>query len=237
MREILKNKSTWLFVAVVIVLGIFFLGKDNSSNGGGSTPAVSINKDIQNKCLAEVNDSLFCKFAGTWANVQGYKTVASVATESGKTQMLVTIASNGNGSMSVDEGSGVTSRIVVFNGVTYVQNPTDNSWQQYSGTEANKPALLDIKKEFLKSDFKADSGQKINYVNKGTEAIGKLTCYKYQIEDPSKTGETGYMWFDNKDFLLRKLSSKDSSTDMQMTFSYENTNVSLPSPIKGNTVE
>lgn len=93
---------------------------------------------------------------------------------------------------------------------------------------------MDLKKEFLKGDFKGDNGQKLEYKKIGTEKCDKLSCYKYQIVDSQKSTETDFIWFDTKDFLLRRATVNDSKagTNVEMTVTYASVVISAPSPTK-----
>lgn len=240
MNDFFKNYKGWI-AAGVVILALIVLGVTGGSNKkSSSSPSLSLNKELQTKCLAEVNDSKFCKFAATFANVGSYNATMTETTESGNTQAQISIASNGNSSMTVTQnaaGVSTTSKIVVYNGITYLQDPSDKKWLSYKAGDTNAPSIVDIKKEIAKGDFKNTSGQKDQYINKGTESINGKQCYKYQIIDPSQTSQTGYMWFDTKDYLLRKMTTKDASMDLAMTFNYGSVNIAQPSPVKGSASE
>src|SRR3989344_4701929 len=103
--------------------------------------------------------------------------------------------------------------VVVYSGVTYSKDYTDGQWFKFAASDTAKPETVDLKKEFLKSDFKNDSGQNLTYKNLGTEQCGVLKCHKYQETDPAKLTETTYLLFDTKDFLLRRVTANDSKAN------------------------
>lgn len=228
-----QNKVLVIIVAVVlIIIGIGIFG--SSGNDSKTTTAVTINKAVQTKCLSEVNDVRFCKFVGTFAGVGSYSAVMTSTSNGVNTSAQVSIAANGNGSMMVKEGTATSNRIVVYGGYTYILDTTDNQWLSYAPGDSSAPSLLDIKKSMAEGDFKNSSGQVEQYVYKGTEVVYGTNCFKYQIVDPAQPDQVGYIWFDTGNYLLRKLSSKDATTDMTMTFSYGSVTITKPTPVKGS---
>src|SRR3989338_4974039 len=101
MKDLLKNKLVWAVVVVIAALGVW-LGtkgddKSGSKSSGTSTTVAAINTGVQNKCNSQINDDLFCKFAGTFANVTAYKMTATDS--SGKTNFVFAMDANGNTSV------------------------------------------------------------------------------------------------------------------------------------------
>lgn len=202
----------------------------SSDSSSSSSPSVSVNKEVQDKCLAEVKDATFCKFAGAFANVSDYSAIMTSVSDGTTTVANMAISASGNSSMTVKENGTTSANIVFYDGSTYIQDPSDQQWFKY--TAADAPAVLDIKKEFLATGFKDDSGTSNQFVNKGTETIDGKECYKYQVIETDKPDQQGFMWFDKDSFLLRKLSNVDGGTVLSMTFSYDKVSISQPSPIK-----
>jgi outer membrane lipoprotein-sorting protein len=82
--------------------------------------------------------------------------------------------------------------------------------------------------------FNNSTGNGITAIKDGTAACGKLTCYKYQIVNSAKPAVTQYVWFDNKNYLLREYTYSNSSTgtSADMTFVYGAVTVAAPSPVQ-----
>lgn len=230
MNKFIKKYKVWLAIVLVIVVagGIWLATKDNS----GSKTSITTNKEVQSKCMADVNDELFCKFAGNFANVGDYKVTANSATESGTSVLEIASDSKGNSSMIVKQNGQEQGNLIVFSGVTYSKDYTDGQWFKYAASDTAKPETVDLKKEFVKGDFKADNGQKIGYKKIGTEKCSNLNCYKYQVNDPTKPSEEGFIWFDTKDYLLRRVTIKDGTNSTDMSLSYAAVNIAAPSPTK-----
>ena len=231
MIEFFKRYKVLSLIALVVVVGGIWLATKDGGTDGSKTSS-SINKDVQSKCMNDVNDELFCKFAGSFANVGDYKITANISSQSGSSVLEVANDAKGNSSMVVKQNGQEQGNIIAYNGVTYSKDYSDGQWFKYSASDATKPESVDLKKELVKGDFKADNGQKIDYKNLGTEKCGSLNCYKYQVNDPTKLDTEGFIWFDTKDYLLRRITAKDASTNTDMTLSYSAVNISAPSPTK-----
>lgn len=236
MNNFFKKYKILLVVVLVVVAGGVWLAtkSDGGSGSSGSTAksSSSVNKEVQDKCKADVNDELFCKFAGHFASVGDYKVTVNTTDQSGASVLELASDSKGNSTMLVKQNGQEQGSVIVFSGTTYSKDYTDGTWFKFSSSDTTKPAALDLKKEFVKGDFKAEDGQKIDYKNVGTEKCGNLNCHKYQVVDPTKQGEEGFIWFDTKDYLLRRVTIKNSDTNTDMSLSYSAVNISAPSPTK-----
>lgn len=228
MKGLAQAQLAVLVVIVIAVVGVVAW----KVLGNGSS--VSVNKEIQSKCQTVVKDDIFCKFAGAFGNVGDYKTTVSSTVEGSVTTLELANDSKDNSSMVVKQNGQEQASVIVFSGVTYSKDYTDNKWFKYGSGDTGRPESLDLKKEFLKSDYKGDNGQALQYKKIGTEKCDKLTCYKYQVVDPAKTTETSYLFFDTKSYLLRRATVTDSSnkTNADMTVTYETVTITAPSPTK-----
>jgi len=219
-----------LVIAVIAVVGLVAW----KVNDNRPTLTTGINKDTQDKCMTAVNDKQFCKFAGVFANIGDYKVTVNSTDKDGVSNLELANASNGNSSIVIKANGQERGNIVVYSGVTYYKDYTDGKWFKFGPNDANKPQTVDLKKEFLKADFKGDDGQKLTYKNLGTEKCGNLNCFKYQTTDPKKPDETDFLWFDTKDYLLRRVTVSDSKakTSAEMIVTYGSVVITLPSPTK-----
>lgn len=221
-----QNKRVLLVVAVVIIGGGIWL----ATKGGGTS--VSINKELQSKCLTQVNDDLFCKFAGAFGNAGDYRVTVNTTDGTSTSVLELSSDSKSNSSMVVRTNGQEQGSVVLYNGVTYVKDSSDGQWFKYGASDTNKPEVLDLKKEFVKGDFKSDNGEKIDYIKIGTEKCGDLTCYKYQVKEPAKADQEGFLWFDTKNYLLRRVTIKQGSSNTDMSVNYTSVSISEPSPTK-----
>lgn len=194
---------------------------------------VTVDKNVESKCMAEVNDKKFCKFAAHVKKIGDYKLTLNATASNSTTSYEVSGSKEGNTQMTVSTDGKKVATIVVFDNVTYVEDPADSAWIKYASSAANKPEVFDLKKEIGKDDFKGDKGQKLVYKSLGTETCDtNLTCYKYQITDTQNTSTQTYLWFDNLQFLLRKLTANDNTSSSEMTMSYQGVSIVQPAPVK-----
>ncbi|OGL35689.1 hypothetical protein A3F65_01200 [Candidatus Saccharibacteria bacterium RIFCSPHIGHO2_12_FULL_47_16b] len=225
MAELLKNKLLWLVAAVVVIGGGIWIATS------GGEKELSLNKEIQQKCMTEVNDDLFCKFAGAFGNANSFKVEATSTSDQGASSYEISTDAKDNNQMVVKQNGQEQFNVVTYNGTTYLKDYTDGQWIKYASNDPNKPEVADFKKEFAKGNFKSDSGQKITYTKIGTEACGSLQCYKYQVKDPDSPGDN-FLYFDTKDYLLRRITLKGSTSSTEMTVNYAAVNITEPSPTK-----
>jgi hypothetical protein len=92
----------------------------------------------------------------------------------------------------------------------------------------------------IKPDFSDDhatntveQASKTTYKSLGQEACAKLTCYKYKVIDSSAPDDNEFIWFDTKDYQLRKLRHEDKDGGVsEQTYSYDKISIVVPSPVK-----
>ncbi len=215
-------------VVIAVIGGVGFVVHNRQS----STATVS-NKEAQDACNKELKDSDFCKFASSWTGLSNYKAVTTATQKDGTTSKITLQAENKDKTqMTVSQNGTDISDYITISGSTYVKDFSDNKWTKYT-TDAT------YKTEDVKDDVKIDFTQttvaekdRTQYKKIGKEACGKLTCFKYQIIDPKDTATEQFVWFDTKDHLLRRWTSKNVDGSSDTTFSYDTVKISEPSPIK-----
>src|SRR5690606_22982830 len=99
-----------------------------------------------------------------------------------------------------------------LNGASYVK--TGDVWIKYADSDSNDENLpVDV--DTYTSQFEADENTPENslkdtYKNLGKEACGDLECFKYQILDSAQSEAQTFIWFDTKEYKLRKIESTDA---------------------------
>ena len=226
-------------IAIVIVLLIVILGggyvayakliKKASSLAEILSPASTLK--LNPNC--KYNDPDLCKFMNGWKDVKDMTMTSESTAKDGKKDKLTLKTTGSNKSQMVSEESGKENyNAITIDNTTYTKDYTDNKWFKYTSTPEKDLAKTEESK--ISFDTKADSTvDKTTYKKIGTEACGSLTCFKYQEIDPSITDTTQYIYFDNKEYMLRKTRSegKDGSADESL-FDYSSVSISAPSPTK-----
>lgn len=220
-----------LVAVVVAVAGVAFW-KVSSNKDSSTTTAAS--KAAQSACEKSINDKDFCKFASHTDIVKAvYVATAKSVTSDGTSTMTIKADGKNNSDMTITQDGVDISRFISLDGATYTKTPDSDTWIKYPAASSATPQDTNPT-----SDIKVDynnitENNTLSYKNLGKEACEKLTCLKYQIVDTTSADTTQYIWFDTKDYLLRRWSSSDSSGSNDMTFTYPSSvTISTPSPVK-----
>lgn len=215
-------------LAVILgAVGFFFL-KDSIFPAKGLTGQV-----LNSNC--KLNDKDLCKFVSSFTGLDNMS-AKSVTTIGGKkTESSIEIQGTDKSHITSSTGGKEESNYIAIGNTTYMKDYTDNKWWK-STIETKDNASkekTDWKTEFEKSVN--DSTDKTTYKRIAKEACGSLTCLKYQVIDPANTGSTEYIWFDTKNYALRKTRSEAKDVITETTFSYDKINIVAPSPVKEMT--
>lgn len=132
---------------------------------------------------------------------------------------------------STPDGKETKHKIQLGN-TTYVKDVSDNKWWKQTLEPEDLPeedgqedaGPIDYKEEYFKPTLK--------FKALGKEACGNLTCFKYEQSDPGLGGTFRTLWFDDKEYLLRKEKSTVAEFSVEVTYSYDNINIIAPSPTK-----
>lgn len=192
---------------------------------------------LQESDLMGINDPLVRKNLVAQANARAYR---MVSTSSGRGQGTTTTEIQIDGTKVrfhtlMEENGKPTSDMIVIDNTTYIKDFSDGKWwkQVASETKASPttestapPTLDELKTEVTKKQ------QVATFKQLGTEACGNLTCYKYQEVDSDNKEASRTFWFDNQKFLTRKEEQKFGEFTSTNSYTYENVNISAPSPTK-----
>lgn len=220
-------------VILVVLVGIGAAGwyvmnknkKAELADTAGATPALT--QAAKAECEKE-NDKDICKFYSSWklstkyrmttTDASGAKTV--IAVDGDKSQMSMT------GETSYD--------VITHNKTTYTK--AGSVWYKQTIKDPEQDASKDYKIEFDEPDDSPAEDNtddvKTTYKRLGKEACSKLTCFKYQVIDTSGDGETNYIWFDDKDYQLRRSQTVTAEGTSESTYDYENVTVTIPKDAK-----
>lgn len=211
-------------VAAVAGVGYYVFKKQKSSSSSTTSKAA---QEAAQKC--EEEDKNICKFFASWKDSK-YYTVDTTSTAAGKTSNMKMeyVAPDRyhivmSGELAYETISIGTTTYTKTDGVWYKQTQKKEDVDKYkseSNTNFEEPAK-DTAPE-----------KKTTYKLIGTEACGNLTCFKYQVINPDAKDTTEYMWFDNKDYQLRKTSTESNGEKSESTFSYTKLEIKEPSPVK-----
>ncbi len=223
-------------VVVAVLAGVgFYVYKSRSDKEGASSGQNIVSQETKDACEKLLNDKDFCKFAGNFTFTEQYK--MTIAVNGPDNNGVTTIETDGKGNSSmvmIQDGQEVSAHII-YNNASYSKSAGEDVWLKYESAETNPIDAFDIS-ESLNVAFEGESSlpesQRVKYNKLGKEACGSYNCFKYEITDPTLPDLTQYIWFDDKDYRLRKWTSVEEGTTTEITVSYETVTISEPSPVE-----
>jgi hypothetical protein len=130
------------------------------------------------------------------------------------------------------EGGEFGNYEVISIGDTTYTKAGDTWWKQTSKPAEQEVAKVEDFKPQEPDESKPETEQP-KYEKQGKEACGDLQCFKYKVVDPSSPNTNEFIWFDDKDYLIRKQTTATAEgTATEITYTYSNISVSEPSPVK-----
>jgi outer membrane lipoprotein-sorting protein len=250
MSRITKHESgvgsIFIIVSIIVVLAvagviIWQVTKKSPSKTTGSvtnstTSASSTNPNISSACQKVFNDNKLCAFA-EHTNIDTISYIANGSAVEGSNSAKITFTVQHDSKNNIfltysDNGQQIS--VINFNGATYMQDGLNTTWLEYTNSSAAASAGIPNPVGNFELKFDSSTGAGITAIKDGMTTCGKLTCYKYQIKDTSKPTTTQYVWFDNKDYLLREYSFSNSSTgtSANINFVYGSVTIAAPSPVQ-----
>lgn len=237
----MNTKTLFALVSISILLGGCSLLQKNPIQQKVEQKAAEAVVDAM---LKDIEDPLIRKHLAAQFRATSYKIVSQ---SSGRNAEFTTTMIQTNGSLvkfqttTTDTKGKVTNDMIIDGDSTYVLDLKDNVWWKQVASKEKKDPSIDFTEKFSSEEMKKqfeENKSKITYKSLGKEACENLTCYKYQElnEDSDKQGlrveGTKTIWFDDKDYLIRKDESKFGEFSSVNTYSYVGVEVKAPSPTK-----
>lgn len=227
-------------LAVLLVGGGALMMSQKGGDGTQSTLGGSVAKLLNAEC--RYNDPELCKFMNNWSMPQEYSMHSTMTSKSGPTIEFASQMDGEDTHTVMKDNGKITQETITLAGVDYVKDLSDNTWwkiarEETSPQEEKDDTVVSIDQDF--SEKMAEVEDKTTYVRLGTEACGTLTCYKYEIVDPANTMTKEFIWFDDKDYLMRKMRSEEQGGEMavsEIETTYGNVSIVAPSPVKEGTM-
>ena len=183
------------------------------------------NAQVQAEC-AKYNDKDICKFLSSWQTSQKYRMTST--DDAGESIFEV------DGDKSRIKMSGENGYEVITIGQTTYTKAGD-VWYKQTISEPEDDVAQDYKVDFEQPEAGKESEpapDKTAYKSHGKEACGKLKCFKYEVVDPDAGEQKQFIWFDDKDYQLRRGRSEGPDGASEQIYEYDNVSVNEPSPVK-----
>ena len=212
----------------VIGLAIIQYTKNKSGDSSSLIPAgVTLNGNC------ELKDTDLCKFTNNWKGMKDYSFTSTQTGKDGKTSTgLYEISADDKFHMTSSTNGKEDYNMISIGKTSYTKDYADGKWWEMTSADSSKD---DIKSDitFETEDKTSDqpAAKPTEYKKLAKEACGKLTCFKYEVIEPEATGKQ-YIWFDDRDYLLRRMQTVDAEGTSDSTFSYAKPNIVAPSPTK-----
>ncbi len=218
-----------LIVLVVVVALIggagYLVYSKNKDNGGTNSSLSDAVKEAAKNC--DLDDKDLCKFFASWTDTEKMRMI-STSTADGETTTM-TFEKDGDKTYLKSEG-GMSYEVITIGDTTYTKAPNGTWWKQTHKANDQDSPVGDIDIDF-EEPSSSDEAEATRYEKLGKEACGNLSCFKYQVITPGSDG-TEYLWFDDKDYLVRKTRTEYEGTVSEVTFEYDNISISEPSPVR-----
>lgn len=221
-----------VIVAVLAAAGVGYFIYDRQKKDDLPANSSLTNQEasaIRDECKSVIDDENLCKFAVNWSGTKSYKMTITTTSQEGPSTTTLETDEQDNTSGVVSQDGKEVSAFITIGKTSYVKDLSDGGWFKYENNAETETTFEDLEFNFEKDLPEAERTQ---YKAEGKEACGNLECYKYQVIDPKSSDSTTTIWFDTKDFLLRRVSSTAAGSTSDITYSYEPVTITAPSPIK-----
>ena len=236
MRKLHQNGSSPVLVILIVVViaavgaAGYYVYKKQKDSKKSATPASQAAQEAAAAC--DSDDKNICKFYSSWKDSK-YYTVTSSSTSDGQTtttKYVYVMPDKYHLTTSGDPGY----EVIGIGDVTYTKDTASGTWykQTTKKDDSTQDAVEQNNVEFEAPTSETENAAKTTYKFITEEPCGNFTCFKYQVIDPSNSSATEYIWFDNKDFLLRKTVTESPDGKFESTFSYDKADINEPSPVK-----
>jgi hypothetical protein len=218
-----------IVVAVVVVAAVGGYLLMNKSGGGGPSvpgvPSLTLNPNCKE------NDPDLCKFINGFKEHKEFKINSVTSGKDGKTDSVYESTGEDNYHMVTSADGKEMMNMIVLGDTTYTKDYSDDKWWKQVASKKTQDLAEDFKKDY--SEDTTTTEDKTTYKKIGKEACGSMQCFKYQVIDPANTETTEYIFFDDREYQLRKTSSEDKEGNTsEANYTYGGVKIAVPSPTK-----
>ncbi len=243
MNKVGKREQGFGHIEIIIVILVlvaaggagWFVWKKNQDKPKTAEQAAV--QDALKNAKCDTSDKDLCKFFKSSAAAE-FTTMQSTTVADGKTTTMEMKSEGKDKTYIKMSGEGLSYEMITIGSTTYTKDPSSNVWwKQTTSTDTSTSTTESITSN-LKTNYEEPSSSttdtpQTTYKKVGTEKCGNLTCFKYQVVDPSaESGSSNYLWFDNKNFQLQRIQYTSAGSTTNASFGYDKVTISAPSPTK-----
>lgn len=197
------------------------------------------NMQTKDACLSLIKDERLCNFAASNEinkDLQRVMTITSTADNKNEVTISELESASKHKTTTYNSDNKEVDSFIVIDESTYVKDYENSIWALYKDEEYQS-SDNEIKYDFTSEISKDVTEFKENYKFENEEKCGELSCYKYKIIDNENPNNITYFWFDNKDFLIRKLTTEENESFTSTVIEYKPVSIKTPSPVKEVTLD
>lgn len=246
----MKKGKTFLFIAIAVLVltslaaGYFLLFPNKTSSPLASikVPGVKLPVQLTLNPKCKFKDDDLCKYINKYSDMakfdSGFSGKSITTDPKGKkTQSIWEMEGDGKSHFVTYDGEKETFNTIIIGESTYTKDQNDGKWWKYVATKDKNGANTNLfNPEDLKNRFQEsmkDVEDKTTYKKAGKEQCGKLTCLKYQIVNPEFSDSKEFVYFDDREYLIRKMRIEMQDGSITETlFDYNKVAIKEPSPVK-----
>lgn len=227
-----------VIVGLIAVIGYFVL----KGGGGIKVPGTSNIPKVSERDFSFIKDENVRKHLTAQANVRKMRLKAYGDEKSARDPTVANYVEidliADNASTWFEQGGQKDLELVNVNGVVYVKDYSDNSWWMQTKPKEETEEFLLQREVALPSDLGeipagVESPDYEMLTQEPCPGTPSLTCFKYREPGPDPDPAFDrFFWFDTKDYLLRHEESGYGEFRGYSDYSYDNIEISVPSPTK-----
>lgn len=223
-----KGSAHLIIIVVIVVVIIGALGYAAwRAFGNGTTSVESAATKAAIDACAKETDKNICRFYSSWKVDTKYR--MTMTDPSGNTSIFEI---DGNKTHMKTTGQ-MAYEVITIDKTTYTK--AGDVWYSQTITDPSEDVTSSVKVDYKDpgtSDTTETTADKTTYKYISKEACGKLSCFKYEIVDPTQTDTKQYLWFDDTDYKMQKSRTEGPDGVSEQTFAYTGVSISVPSPVK-----
>jgi len=242
----MKNKKGFGFIPLLIVVAIVGAGVIgysvvNKKSGGNSLKSLIPGKlTLNSNC--KYNDPDLCRYINRALSGGYFKSdfvSNSVSTDGAgkKTKSMMEFQANGNMHFVTYDNDKDVMNMISMADATYIKDYSDGKWTKTKKETGKTTSLFDP--EAMKKNVEEELQGKddtTTYKKIGKEQCGSFNCFKYQMMLADMSDSIQYFYFDDQEYLMRKMRTEDKDGSVsETTFEYKKVSITAPTPIKEET--
>lgn len=231
-----------LLVLVIVVIlavggGFFFMKTKGSTSPLTTIVSNALPKQLNDKC--DYQDPDICKFINSFSESKSVEISSVLTAQDGKKTETRFAQTDGTKSQIVMSENGKESwNTITIGDTTYTKDYSDNKWWKQTTKKGNDTLKNKIEFKINLTTTPEPSVKPVldTYKKLGKEACGKLQCFKYQVISADGTDSTQFIWFDDREYQLRKTRSEEKNGSVDVSeYRYDGLSINAPSPVKEAT--